>query len=85
MFEMLSHWPERNTFKSLKPIDFPLYKQLIKDPIALDPIMERLDINSSEQVYTIINILLVCCKDWRFKVISRNIKFFHLFAVPNNI
>ena len=56
MFEMLSHWPERNTFKSLKPIDFPLYKQMIKDPIALDPIMERLDINSSEQVYTITNI-----------------------------
>ena len=50
MFEMLSCWPERNTFKSLKPIDFPLYKEMIKDPIALDPIMERLDINNSEQV-----------------------------------
>lgn len=50
MFEMLCYWPERNTFKSLKPIDFPLYKQIIKDPIALDPIMERLDINNSEQV-----------------------------------
>ena len=47
---MLTHWPERNTFKSMKPIDFPLYKQMIKDPIALDPIMDKIDINSSEQV-----------------------------------
>ena len=62
MFEMLSHWPERNTFKSLKPIDFPLYKQLIKDPIALDPIMERLDINSSEQVYPNTTLRLVICR-----------------------
>ena len=50
MFEMLTHWPERNTFKSMKPIDFPLYKQMIKDPIALDPIMDKIDINSPEQV-----------------------------------
>ena len=50
MFEMLTHWPERNTFKSMKPIDFPLYKQMIKDPIALDPIMDKIDINSLEQV-----------------------------------
>ena len=55
MFGMLSHWPERNTFKSLKPIDFPLYKQIIKDPIALDPIMERLDNNSLEQVNVMYN------------------------------
>ena len=47
---MLSYWPEQNTFKSSKPLDFPLYKELIEDPIALDLIMERLDRNYSEQV-----------------------------------
>ena len=47
---MLSFWPERSTFKSLKPIDFPLYNEMITDPIALDPILDRLDMNSPEQV-----------------------------------
>ena len=50
MFEMLIQWPERNTFKSMKPIDFPLYRELVEDPIALDVIMQRLDRNSPEQV-----------------------------------
>ena len=52
--EMLCLWPERNTFKSLKPINFPLYKEIIKDPIALDCIIERLDMNSPDQVKQIV-------------------------------
>ena len=56
IFEMLSLWPERSTFKSMKPINFKLYKEMIEDPIALDPILGRLDINSPNQVkyFTII-------------------------------
>lgn len=62
IFEMLCLWPERSTFKSLKPINFPLYKEIIKDPIALDPIIERLDMNSLDQVKPLVYGVL-CCSD----------------------
>jgi len=51
--EMLDVWPECNTFRNLKTLDFPLYKKTIQTPIALDLIKEKLDINNSEQYLSV--------------------------------
>ena len=81
MFEMLTHWPERNTFKSMKPIDFPLYKQMIKDPIALDPIMDKIDINSSEQVtlFLYVHCLTLLYHDYEYTKVHHNVLHLTLF------
>jgi len=51
--EMLDVWPECNTFRNLKTLDFPLYKKTIATPIALDLVKEKLDINNSEQYLSV--------------------------------
>ena len=73
IFEMLSKWPERSTFKSMKPINFKLYKEMIEDPIALDPILGRLDINSPNQVKYFTTIMKTT--DTIFRIFSIYINF----------
>lgn len=51
--EMLDVWPECNTFRNLKTLDFPLYRKNIQNPIALDLVKEKLDINNEEQYLSV--------------------------------
>ena len=49
MFEMYNIYPESVTFKDASDLNFPEYRAVIKEPIALNEINERLDKEHEDQ------------------------------------
>ena len=50
MFELYNIYPESVTFKDASDLNFPEYRAVIKEPIALNEINERLDKDHEDQV-----------------------------------
>jgi len=57
MMQIYSKKPESNTFRFVKNIQFPLYLKLIKNPIAMDRIQEKLEIRNPEQYQSVSKFL----------------------------
>ncbi len=49
LFELYNRYPESMAFRDCSDLNFPEYLEMIKQPIALDVIKERLDADSSDQ------------------------------------
>ena len=49
LFEMYNMWPESVPFRDCADLNFPAYLEKIKEPIALDSIKERLDVENPDQ------------------------------------
>jgi len=57
MMQIYAKKPESNTFRFVKNIQFPLYLKLIKNPIAMDRIQEKLEIRNPEQYQSVSKFL----------------------------
>ena len=55
LFELYNQYPQSMSFKDCSDLNFPEYLEVVKEPIALDVIKERLDKENPEQVCDKIN------------------------------
>ena len=53
LFMLYNQYPESMPFRDCSDLNFPDYLEKVEEPIALDVIKERLDIDNPEQVLSI--------------------------------
>ncbi len=53
LFELYNRWPQSVPFREAKDLNFAEYREVIKEPIALDTIKERLSPDNPERYATV--------------------------------